>query len=122
MVNSKARILFIATLIVSAVFAVFWVKTSGMDEAGQAKNIIASGLAIPGFRKDPRVLEAILSRYILPLTIMGGIAVGTLAALSDTLGAMTSGTAILLAVMIMYQMYQNISQQHATAGEAGTYS
>lgn len=109
--QALSHILFM--VIVSAVFAVFWVKTSGMDEAGQAKNIIASGLAIPGFRKDPRVLEAILSRYILPLTIMGGVAVGILAALSDTLGAMTSGTAILLAVMIMYQMYQNIAQQHA---------
>ena len=100
-------------LLVSAVFAVFWVKTSGMDEAGQAKNIVSSGLAIPGFRKDPRVLESILARYILPLTIMGGLAVGALAALSDILGALTSGTAILLAVMIMYQMYQNIAQQHA---------
>lgn len=110
-IQSITHLLFM--VVISAVFAVFWVKTSGMDESGQAKNIVASGLAIPGFRKDPRVLEAILGRYIMPLTIMGGLAVGALAALSDILGAMTSGTAILLAVMIMYQMYQNIAQQHA---------
>jgi preprotein translocase subunit SecY len=100
-------------MIFSAVFAVFWVKTSGMDEQAQAKNIMQSGLQIPGFRKDPRVLESVLKRYILPLTIMGGLAIGALAAVSDTLGALTSGTAILLAVMIMYQMYQSIAQQHA---------
>ncbi|MBS3091754.1 preprotein translocase subunit SecY [Candidatus Pacearchaeota archaeon] len=100
-------------MIVSSVFAFFWVKTSGMDESSQAKNIIASGLQIPGFRKDPRVLESILRRYILPLTLMGGLAIGALASFADTLGALTSGTAILLAVMIAYQFYQNIAQQHA---------
>ena len=97
----------------SVLFAVFWVKTSGMDASNQAKRIISSGLQLPGFRKDERVLEAILSRYIMPLTIMGGLAIGLLAALTDSLGALTSGTAILLAVMIMYQLYQNVAQQHA---------
>jgi len=97
----------------SALFAVFWVKTSGMDESSQAKNILSSGLQIPGFRKDPRVLESILKRYIFPLTIMGGLAVGALSAFANLLGALTSGTAILLAVMIMYQLYTNVAQQHA---------
>lgn len=100
-------------MIFSAVFAVLWVKTSGMDEAGQANKIISSGLQIPGFRKDQRVLESILKRYILPLTIMGGLAIGALSALANTLGAITSGTAILLAVMIMYQIYENIAKTHA---------
>lgn len=100
-------------MIVSTIFAVFWVKTAGMDESSQAKKILASGLQIPGFRKDERILESILSRYILPLTIMGGLTVGALAAISDSIGALTSGTSILLAVMIAYQFYQNIAQQHA---------
>ncbi len=100
-------------MLFSALFAVFWVKTAGMDESSQAKNILSSGLQIPGFRKDPRVLESILKRYIMPLTIMGGLAIGALAAIADLLGALTSGTAILLAVMITYQLYQNIAQQHA---------
>ncbi len=110
-IQAGTHILFF--MLVSTVFAVFWVKTSGMDESSQAKKILASGLQISGFRKDERILESILSRYILPLTIMGGLAIGALAALSDSLGALTSGTAILLAVMISYQFYQNIAQQHA---------
>ncbi|MBI2630186.1 preprotein translocase subunit SecY [Candidatus Pacearchaeota archaeon] len=97
----------------SVVFALFWVKTSGMDASSQARNIMSSGLQIPGFRKDERVLEVVLSRYILPLTVMGGAAVGLLASAADLLGALTSGTAILLATMIIYQFYQNIAQQHA---------
>lgn len=100
-------------IVFSTIFAVFWVKTSGMDAKTQARNILASGLQIPGFRKDERILESILDRYIMPLTVMGGMAVGFLAAIADLTGALAGGTSILLAVMIMYQLYQNIAQQHA---------
>ena len=100
-------------ILFSVIFAVFWVKTSGMDASSQAHNIMASGLQIPGFRKDERVLESVLERYILPLTIMGGAAVGLLAASADLVGALTGGTSILLAVMIIYQFYQKIAEQHS---------
>jgi len=100
-------------IVFSTIFAVFWVKTSGMDAKTQARNILASGLQIPGFRKDERILESILNRYIMPLTVMGGMAVGFLASIADLTGALAGGTSILLAVMIMYQFYQNIAQQHA---------
>jgi preprotein translocase subunit SecY len=100
-------------MVFSMIFSIFWVKTAGMDAAAQAKNIMSSGLQIPGFRKDPRVLEAILGRYIMPLTVMGGLAIGALAAVANLMGALSGGTAILLAVMITYQLYQSIAQQHA---------
>lgn len=97
----------------AALFSVFWVKTSGMDAGSQAQNILNSGLQIPGFRKDKRILESILSRYVMPLTVMGGMAIGLLAALADVLGALVAGTALLLGIMITFQFYQSISQQHA---------
>lgn len=97
----------------AALFSVFWVKTSNMDAAAQANNILKSGLQIPGFRKDPRILESILSRYVMPLTIMGGLSIGLLAALADVLGALIAGTAFLLGIMITFQFYQNIMQQHS---------
>ena len=96
-----------------SLFSVFWVKTSGMDASAQANNILKSGLQIPGFRKDHRILESILSRYVMPLTVMGGLAIGLLAALADVLGALVAGTALLLGIMITFQFYQNIAQQHA---------
>lgn len=101
-------------VILSTLFAVFWVKTSGMDSKSQAHKISASGLQISGFRQDERVLESILDRYIMPLTIMGGVAIGLLASVTNLMGALTSGTAILLVVMIFFQFYQNIVQQHQT--------
>lgn len=97
----------------STIFAIFWVKTSGMDAKAQAKKIMASGLQVAGFRQDERVLESILERYIMPLTVMGGLAIGLLASLTNILGALVSGTAILLVIMIMFQFYQNIAQQHS---------
>ncbi len=97
----------------SIMFAVFWVKTSGMDASNQANQISSSGLQVAGFRRDPRVIESILSRYIMPLTIMGGAAVGLIAALADITGALVRGTGILLSVMILYKMYEDIAQQHA---------
>lgn len=96
----------------STLFAVFWVKTSGMDAKSQAHKIAASGLQVSGFRQDERILESILDRYIMPLTIMGGIAIGFLASITNLLGALVSGTAVLLVIMIMFQFYQNIAQQH----------
>lgn len=111
MLQSIIHILFY--MVFATIFSIFWVKTSGMEASAQARNIMASGLQIPGFRKDERVLESILERYITPLTVMGGLTVGALASIANTLGALTAGTSILLAVMVTYQFYQNIAQQHA---------
>ncbi|MCK5630266.1 MAG: preprotein translocase subunit SecY, partial [Nanoarchaeota archaeon] len=106
-------IVYMLFMIVGAViFSIFWVQTAGMDAKSQAKQIMASGLQIPGFRKDERILERVLNRYIWPLTIMGAIAVGFLAATADLTGALSQGTGILLSVMIIYKLYEEIAKQH----------
>jgi preprotein translocase subunit SecY len=99
-------------MIGAMVFSIFWVQTAGMDARSQAKQMMGSGLQIPGFRRDERVLERLLSRYIWPLTIMGGLSVGFLAGFADITGSLSSGTGILLAVMIVYKLYEEISKQH----------
>ncbi|MFW6009501.1 MAG: hypothetical protein ACOCP8_09585, partial [archaeon] len=95
----------------ATVFSYFWVQTAGMDSRSQAKQIINSGLQIPGFRKDERIIQRVLDRYIVPLTIMGGIGIGLLASTADILSALTSGTGILLLVMIIYQFYQQLTRE-----------
>ncbi|HIH24973.1 TPA: preprotein translocase subunit SecY [Candidatus Woesearchaeota archaeon] len=108
----QALVYVLIFVIFSVVFAIFWVQTAGLDARSQAKQIMNSGLQIPGFRKDQRVLERMLERYIMPLTIMGAIAVGLIASLADLTGALGSGTGILLTVMIVYRLYMDIAQQH----------
>jgi preprotein translocase subunit SecY len=106
-------VVYMLILIVGAViFSIFWVQTAGMDARSQANQIMASGLQVPGFRRDQRVLESILNRYIWPLTIMGGASIGFLAAIADIMGALVHGTGILLTVMIIYNLYQEIAKQH----------
>jgi preprotein translocase subunit SecY len=99
-------------IIGSTLFSVFWVQTSGLDAGSQAKQMVNSGLQIPGFRRDQRVLERLLQRYIGPLSIMGGIAIGLLAGLADLTGAIGTGTGLLLTVMIIYRLYEDIAKQH----------
>ncbi len=96
----------------AVLFSIFWVQTSGQDARSVAKQIMASGLQMPGFRRDERILEHVLSRYIFPLTVMGAIFVGFLAASADLLGALSRGTGILLTVMIVYRLYEDIARQH----------
>ncbi len=43
---------------------------------------------------------------------MGAMVVGFLAATADLLGALSSGTGILLTVMIIYRLYEDITRQH----------
>jgi len=96
----------------SIIFSIFWVQTAGLDAGSQANQILKSGLQIPGFRRDKRVLEQVLSRYIGPLTVMGAIAVGLLASGADVLGALTNGTGLLLSVMIIYRLYEDIAHKY----------
>jgi preprotein translocase subunit SecY len=99
-------------IIGSIIFSIFWVSTSGMDSKSIAEQFKTSSIVIPGFRHDPRFIEKVLDRYIPALTVLGGAAVGFLAAFADLTSAIGTGTGILLTVMIIYQFYEQISQQH----------
>lgn len=96
----------------SVLFSIFWVKTSGQDTKSVAKQINSAGMQVRGFRSDPRVIEMVLDRYIPYLTVIGGAAVGLLAAFADFTSAIGGGTGILLTVMIVYKMYETIVKQH----------
>ncbi len=109
---SHALIYTIFLVFGSLIFSILWVQTSGMDAESQAKQILGSGLQIPGFRRDQRIIEHLLQRYIFPLTVLGGMTIGLLAASADLLGALSRGTGILLTVMIVYRLYEDIAKQH----------
>jgi preprotein translocase subunit SecY len=99
-----------------AVFAIFWVQTSGMDARSVANQLARSGMQVPGFRKNPVVLEKVLNRYIPKLTILGGIAVGLLTLIANMLGTIggVGGTGLLLAISIAYRLYQDLAKEQMT--------
>ena len=93
------------------VFGKFWVEMSNMDSKSVAKQLQKIGLYVPGFRRDPRVIQKVLDRYIPVITILGSIAVGTLAVFADLTGALGTGTGILLTVGILYKMYEELASE-----------
>jgi preprotein translocase subunit SecY len=99
----------------SILFAKFWIDTTGMGPEDVAKQIERSGMQIPGFRRDPRVLKRVLARYIPVVTVLSGAAVGALAALADMIGTVgnCSGTGVLLMTGIIIRMYEEMGKQKA---------
>jgi len=97
----------------SVLFAKFWIETTNMGPEAVAKQIESSGMQIPGFRRDPRVLKRVLERYIPVVTVISGATVGGLAAGADLIGTVgnASGTGVLLAVGIMIQLYDAIGRE-----------
>ena len=111
------HVIFYVTLMTvgSMVFAKFWIDTTNMGSKDVAKQIERTGMQIPGFRKNPLVLERILERYIPPVTYFSGAFVGLLAAGADLLGTVgnATGTGLLLAVGIILRTYEQIQKEQA---------
>jgi len=96
-----------------AVFSLIWLEVGGLGPAKVAKQLMDSGMQIPGYRRSGRPIEAVLKRYIPVVTVLGGIIVGLIAGFSDFLGAFGSGTGILLSVGIIYQYYELLMRERA---------
>ena len=111
----KALIYISIMIFGSILFAKFWIETTNMGPDAVAKQIQQSGMVMPGFRRDPRVLGRVLERYIPVVTVIGGAAVGALAAAADAIGTIgnASGTGVLLTVGIMIQLYEQIAREQA---------
>ncbi|MEM3253261.1 MAG: hypothetical protein QXS71_02455, partial [Candidatus Micrarchaeaceae archaeon] len=85
----------------------------GQNPKAVADQLQSVGWQIPGFRRDPRIVENLLKKYIMTVTILGSLFVGLLAAFATLTGAVGSGMGILLLVGIMYMVYQQIEQDRA---------
>jgi preprotein translocase SecY subunit len=96
---------------VCVLFSITWLEIGGLGAENMADQLLGSGMQIPGFRRSRRPLVNLLNRYIPTITIISGLIVGTLAALSEFLGVFGSGMGALLCVSILYQYYQTMVQE-----------
>jgi preprotein translocase SecY subunit len=96
-----------------AVFSLIWLEVGGLGPDKVAKQLMDSGMQIPGYRRSGRPIQVILKRYIPVVTILGGIIVGLIAGLADFLGVFGTGTGILLSVGIIYQYYELLMRERA---------
>jgi len=109
----RVIIYFTVMVLGSIMFAKFWISTTNMGAESVANQIQKSGMQIPGFRRDPRVLRRVLDRYIPIVTVLSGAIVGALAAGADLIGTTgnASGTGVLLTVGILIQFYEAMGRE-----------
>ncbi len=100
----------VVLVILCVIFGKFWVELTGQNPKTLAEQLGTEGWQIPGFRRDPRIVENVLNKYIPTLTTLGSIFVGLLAAFATLTGAVGTGMGILLTVGIIYMLYQQLEQ------------
>lgn len=96
------------------VFSLTWLEVGGLGASTVAKQLVDSGMQVPGYRRSGKAIESILNRYIPAVTVLGGVVVGLVAGVSDFFGVFGSGMGILLSVGIIYQYYEVLMQERAT--------
>ncbi|MCL4383119.1 MAG: preprotein translocase subunit SecY [Candidatus Marsarchaeota archaeon] len=99
-------------VVLCIVFGKFWIEMTGQNPKSVADQLQSVGWQIPGFRRDPRIIENVLNKYIPTVTVLGSIFVGLLAAFATLTGALGTGMGILLTVGIIYMLYQQLEQEH----------
>ena len=87
-----------------ALFSKTWIEVSGQAPKDVAKMLLENKMFIKGHRTQST--QALLKRYIPTAAAFGGMCIGALTVFADFLGAIGSGTGILLAVTIIYQYYE----------------
>ncbi len=109
-------IIYTSVFIIGCIFfGKFWIETTNMGPDAVARQIQSSGMQIPGFRRDPRILKKVLERYIPALTILSSALVGALAIFANLVGTVgnTTGTGVLLTVGIVIRLYEDIAREQA---------
>jgi protein transport protein SEC61 subunit alpha len=97
-----------------AVFSKTWIEVSGSSPKDVAKQLREQDMVIKGYR-DKSVIT-VLNRYIPIAAAFGGMCIGGLTVVADFMGAIGSGTGILLAVTIIFQYYEMFVKEQNEGG------
>lgn len=107
----QAIVYTIVLMIFCVIFGILWVKMANQDSEAVANQLQNSGMFLPGFRRDPRVIKGVLDRYIPTITVLGALFVGFLAGFASLTGAVGTGMGILLTVDIVYRFYEELAKE-----------
>jgi len=112
--------LFYFTFILTAcaLFSKTWIEVSGSSPKDVAKQLQDQDMIIKGFRNKSVI--TVLNRYIPIAAAFGGMCIGALTVVADFMGAIGSGTGILLAVTIIFQYFEMfVKEQSKESGWFG---
>jgi protein transport protein SEC61 subunit alpha len=96
-----------------AMFSKTWIEVSGSSARDVARQLRDQQMVMKGHR-DASIIQ-VLNRYIPTAAAFGGMCIGFLSMVADLLGAIGSGTGILLAVTIIYQYFETFAKEQANA-------
>lgn len=112
-------VLYIAFMLGScAFFSKTWIEVSGSSAKDVAKQLKEQNMVMRGHRETSMIKE--LNRYIPTAAAFGGLCIGALSVFADFLGAIGSGTGILLAVTIIYQYFEMFAKEQQEMGGFGS--
>jgi len=112
-----ALIYFVFILTACALFSKTWIEVSGSSSKDVANQLQQNGMVIRGFRKTSML--RVLDRYIPIAAAFGGMCIGALTVMADFMGAIGSGTGILLAVTIIFQYFEMFVKEQDSAKQGG---
>merc|ERR1712010_183325 len=87
-----------------ALFSKTWIEVSGSSPNDVHKQLTDQQMTLMGYRQTE--MKKVLRRYIPVAAAFGGMCIGALTVMADFMGAIGSGTGILLAVTIIYQYFE----------------
>lgn len=102
-----------------AVFSKTWIEISGSSARDVAKQLRDQQMVMKGHR-DASIVH-VLNKYIPTAAAFGGMCIGALSMIADFLGAIGSGTGILLAVTIIYQYFETFAKEQADVPIPGMF-
>jgi len=101
-----------------ALFSKTWIEVSGASARDVAKQLRDNQMVMKGHRDS--ALIHVLNRYIPTAAAFGGMCVGALSVIADFMGAIGTGTGILLSVTIIFQFYEAfVKEQQEGLGAFG---
>lgn len=89
-----------------ALFSRLWIDVSGSSTGDVADRLTKQGFHVHGWR--PERTKERLRWHITTAAAFGGLCIGALSVFADFIGAIGSGTGILLAVSIIDQMFESL--------------
>ncbi|KAJ1680101.1 translocon subunit [Spiromyces aspiralis] len=94
-----------------------WLDVSGSGPREVALQLREQGVVLAGHRTESTY--RVLKQIILPAATVGGVLIALLSISADMLGAIGSGTGILLAVTIIYNYFETFAKEQMESGAMG---
>jgi len=93
-----------------------WISVSGSSVKEEVQKLQAEGMSIAGSRatsanQTDHYARWMLNQYIPTAALLGGMAIGVLTIVADFMGAIGSGTGLLLAVTTIYEYYEIVRRE-----------